>query len=107
MSTPPVVVYISRYCGWCTRALVLLDNKGVTPEIINVDMSPAARQEMQERSGRHTVPQIFIGDRHVGGYDDLQALDAAGELDPLLRDAEAAGPLSDRHADRPRTSRPD
>lgn len=90
MSTPRVVVYISRYCGWCTRALVLLDNKGVMPEIINIDMSPAARQEMQERSGRHTVPQVFIGDRHVGGFDDLQALDTAGELDALLRGAAAA-----------------
>ncbi|MGD9387759.1 MAG: glutaredoxin 3 [Gammaproteobacteria bacterium] len=90
MSAPRVVVYISRYCGWCTRALLLLDGKGVNPEIINVDTSLAARDEMQQRSGRHTVPQIFIGDRHVGGYDDLQALDAAGELDDLLRGAEAA-----------------
>ena len=90
MSGAPAVVYISRYCGWCTRALLLLDSKGVTPEIINVDTSPAARQEMEQRSGRHTVPQVFIGDRHVGGYDDLQALEAAGELEPLLRGAEAA-----------------
>lgn len=89
MSTAPVVVYISRYCGWCTRALVLLDNKGVTPRIINIDTSPEARQEMQQRSGRHTVPQIFIGDRHIGGYDDLQALDAAGELDSLLHEQAA------------------
>lgn len=90
MSASRVVVYISRYCGWCTRALLLLDSKGVEPEIINVDTSLAARAEMQERSGRHTVPQIFIGDRHVGGYDDLQALDSAGELDALLRGAEAS-----------------
>jgi glutaredoxin 3 len=89
MSAPHVVVYISRYCGWCTRALLLLDGKGVEPEIINIDTSLSARAEMQERSGRHTVPQIFIGDRHVGGYDDLQALDSAGELDALLRGAES------------------
>lgn len=81
---PRVVVYASRYCGWCTRALVLLENKGVRPEIINVDMDRAARTEMEERSGRRTVPQIFIGDRHIGGYDDLRALDTAGQLDPLL-----------------------
>lgn len=89
MSAVPVVVYISRYCGWCTRALVLLDNKGVTPRIINIDTSLDAREEMQQRSGRQTVPQVFIGERHVGGYDDLQALDAAGELDPLLHEQAA------------------
>lgn len=84
MSAPRVVVYASRYCGWCTRALVLLESKGVRPEIINVDMDSAARGEMEDRSGRRTVPQIFIGDRHIGGYDDLRALDTAGQLDPLL-----------------------
>ena len=85
MSTPRVLVYASRYCGWCTRALVLLENKGVHPEVIGVDMDRAARSEMEERSGRRTVPQIFIGDRHIGGYDDLRALDTAGQLDPLLQ----------------------
>jgi glutaredoxin 3 len=84
MSAPRVVVYASRYCGLCTRALVLLENKGVQPEIINVDMDRAARSEMEDRSGRRTVPQVFIGDRHIGGYDDLRALDTAGQLDPLL-----------------------
>ena len=84
MTAPRVVVYASRYCGWCTRALVLLENKGVQAEIINVDLDRAARSEMEERSGRRTVPQIFIGDRHIGGYDDLRALDSAGQLDPLL-----------------------
>lgn len=81
----PVVVYASRYCGWCTRALALLESKGVTPEIILVDADRALRQAMEERSGRRTVPQIFIGDRHVGGYDDIRALDAAGHLDDLLK----------------------
>jgi glutaredoxin 3 len=90
MTAPRVVVYASRYCGWCTRALVLLENKGVRPEVINVDLDRAARSEMEERSGRRTVPQIFIGDRHIGGYDDLRALDTAGQLDPLLRAEPAA-----------------
>lgn len=79
-----VLVYASRYCGWCTRALALLESKGVTPHVILVDMDRAHRREMEERSGRRTVPQIFIGDRHVGGYDDIRALDAAGKLDNLL-----------------------
>ncbi len=84
--TRPVVVYSSRYCGFCSRALRLLDAKGVQPEIIGVDGDRELRREMENRSGRHTVPQVFIGDHHVGGYDDLQALEAAGKLDPLLAD---------------------
>lgn len=80
----PVLVYVSRYCGWCTRALALLEAKGVTPEVIVVDTDRELRRDMEERSGRRTVPQIFIGDRHVGGYDDLRALDTAGQLDALL-----------------------
>lgn len=79
-----VLVYASRYCGWCTRALALLESKGVTPQVILVDADRALRREMEERSGRRTVPQIFIGDRHVGGYDDIRALDAAGKLENLL-----------------------
>jgi glutaredoxin 3 len=79
-----VLVYASRYCGWCTRALALLESKGVTPHVILVDTDRALRLEMEERSGRRTVPQIFIGDRHVGGYDDIRALDAAGQLENLL-----------------------
>jgi glutaredoxin 3 len=82
--TAPVLVYASRYCGWCTRALALLEGKGVTPEVILVDAQQDLRREMEERSGRRTVPQIFIGQRHVGGFDDLRAMDAAGQLDELL-----------------------
>lgn len=82
--TAPVLVYASRYCGWCTRALALLEGKGVTPEVILVDAQPDLRREMEARSGRRTVPQIFIGQRHVGGFDDLRALDVAGQLDELL-----------------------
>jgi glutaredoxin 3 len=85
----PVLVYASRYCGWCTRALALLEAKDVTPEVIVVDTDRELRMEMEERSGRRTVPQIFIGDRHIGGYDDLRALDTAGQLDALLRDEHA------------------
>jgi glutaredoxin 3 len=79
-----VVIYISRYCGWCSRALALLASKGVAPEVLNVDTDRQLRRDMEARSGRHTVPQIFIGERHVGGYDDLRALDDAGQLDALL-----------------------
>lgn len=85
----PVLVYASRYCGWCTRALALLEAKGLEPEVILVDVDREQRSEMEQRSGRRTVPQIFIGDRHVGGFDDLRALDTAGQLDALLRDEQA------------------
>lgn len=82
--TAPVLVYASRYCGWCTRALALLQSKGVDPEVIYVDMERDLRREMEERSGRRTVPQVFIGERHIGGFDDLRALDTVGQLDDLL-----------------------
>lgn len=85
----PVQVYVSRYCGWCTRALALLESKGVQPELFVVDTDRELRREMEERSGRRTVPQIFIADRHIGGFDDLRALETAGELDSLLLDAQA------------------
>lgn len=78
------VVYASRYCGWCTRALALLEAKGIQPEVISVDADQNLRREMEQRSGRHTVPQVFIGERHIGGYDDLRALEMAGHLDELL-----------------------
>lgn len=82
--TEPVQVYASRYCGWCTRALALLEGKDVSPQVSIVDTDRSLRREMEERSGRRTVPQIFIGQRHIGGFDDLRALDAAGQLDELL-----------------------
>jgi glutaredoxin 3 len=83
----PVVVYTSRYCGWCMRALALLEAKGISPEVRMVDADRALRGEMEERSGRRTVPQVFIGESHVGGFDDLRALDETGQLDALLADA--------------------
>ena len=83
MPTPSVTIYLAGWCPYCERAKALLDRKGVSYTAIDVDA--AGRTEMIERSGRRTVPQIFIADRHVGGCDDLYALDAAGDLDPLLR----------------------
>ncbi|MFO1281249.1 MAG: glutaredoxin 3 [Burkholderiales bacterium] len=80
-----VTMYSTGVCPYCIQAERLLAAKGVT-EIhkIRVDLEPARRQEMMERTGRRTVPQIYVGDTHVGGYDDLVALDRAGGLDPLL-----------------------
>lgn len=80
-----VTLYATAVCPYCVRAERLLHSKGVTDiEKVRVDLDPARRQEMMERSGRRTVPQIWIGERHVGGFDDLAALDHAGELDKLL-----------------------
>jgi glutaredoxin 3 len=84
MSAPKVVMYVTDWCPYCTRARCLLEAKGVTAHEIDVDVVPGAREEMRARSGRDTVPQIFIGERHVGGSDELQALDAAGTLDEIL-----------------------
>jgi glutaredoxin 3 len=82
-----VLMYATGSCPFCHRAEALLRAKGVSGadlEVIRVDHSPARRKEMTERSGRGTVPQIWIGARHIGGCDDLHALDAAGGLEPLL-----------------------
>jgi glutaredoxin 3 len=80
-----VVMYSTGWCPYCLRARALLDRKGVAVIEIKVDENPAERANMLSRtSGQRTVPQIFIGDRHVGGFDDLYALDKAGELDKLL-----------------------
>jgi glutaredoxin 3 len=85
-STPEVVMYSTAFCGYCQRARNLLERKGVNVREIKVDEDAGQRAIMLKRSGgRRTVPQIFIGERHVGGYDELAALDRAGELDPLLR----------------------
>ena len=82
---PDVTMYSTGWCPYCERARSLLQRKGVTYSEVKVDEDPAQRDTMLKRSGgRRTVPQIFIGDRHVGGSDDLAALESAGELDPLL-----------------------
>ena len=86
--TPDIVMYSSGWCGYCSRARALLQGKGITFREVKVDEDPADRQAMLARSGgRRTVPQIFIGDRHVGGFDELYALDRSGELDTLVRRA--------------------
>ena len=82
---PPVVMYSTGWCPYCDRARGLLHRKGVAFSEVKVDEDPTQRDTMLKRSGgRRTVPQIFIGDRHVGGSDDLYALERAGELDKLL-----------------------
>lgn len=83
-SIPKVVMYATAWCPYCMRARQLLEQKKANLEVIDVDRDPTLRQEMMARSGRHTVPQIFIGETHVGGCDDLYALDQQGGLDPLL-----------------------
>ncbi len=81
----PVKMYSTGMCPFCVMAERLLVSKGVTGiEKIRVDLEPAKRAEMMERTGRRTVPQIYIGDTHVGGYEDLAALDKAGKLEALL-----------------------
>ena len=80
-----VVIYVTSWCPYCARARELLASKGVALQEIDVDGEPAARAEMMSRSGRRTVPQIFIGETHVGGCDDLLDLDARGGLDKLLQ----------------------
>jgi len=81
-------MYVTDWCPYCERARSLLADKGVAVEEIDIELMPGAREEMRARSGRDTVPQIFIGDSHVGGSDDLQALDADGRLDILLKQGE-------------------
>jgi glutaredoxin 3 len=85
MGAPQVEMYASDWCGYCRRARALLEKKGVAFTEIDVDMVPGAREEMVARGGGDTVPQVFIGGKAVGGCDELQALDAAGRLDPLLK----------------------
>jgi len=79
-----VVIYTTRFCPFCVRAKYLLDNKNVPYTEISVDGDRALRAEMTAKAGRHTVPQIWIGDHHVGGCDELMAIERSGELDQLL-----------------------
>lgn len=80
-----VLMYTTGYCPYCIRAEMLLKQKGVESiEKIRIDENPAERDAMMTRTGRRTVPQIYIGQTHVGGFDDLAALERAGELTPLL-----------------------
>ena len=79
-----VTIYTKRYCPYCIRAVYLLTKKGVDFTEIEAAFDPDKRQEMMQRSGRATFPQIFVGDVHVGGCDDMMALERDGKLDPLL-----------------------
>lgn len=81
-----VVIYTKAYCPYCVRAKALLDEKGVDYEELKIDEKPELRAQMIARAnGRTTVPQIFIGERHIGGCDDMVAMNSAGSLDPLLK----------------------
>jgi glutaredoxin 3 len=79
-----VVIYTRPFCGYCARALDLLTEKGVDFQEIEAGMDPNLRQEMIQRSGRSTFPQIFIGEQHIGGCDDMMALERDGKLDTML-----------------------
>lgn len=81
-----ITIYTTPTCPYCAAAKTLLGNKRAGFTEIDVSTQPELREEMMKRSGRRTVPQIFIGTTHVGGYDDLAALDGAGKLDPLLQE---------------------
>jgi glutaredoxin 3 len=82
---PTVLMYATAACPFCQSAERLLVAKGAQIDKIRVDLEPERRAEMQQKSGRRTVPQIWIGERHIGGCDDLYALERAGGLDPLLK----------------------
>ncbi|MGO9445605.1 MAG: glutaredoxin 3 [Thiobacillaceae bacterium] len=80
-----ITMYCTAVCPYCVAAERLLNSKGVTQiDKVRIDLQPNLREHMMQRTGRRTVPQIYIGEQHVGGYDDLSALNARGELDPLL-----------------------
>jgi glutaredoxin 3 len=82
---PKILIYTAHRCGYCVMAKRLLDSKNVTYTEINVDEQAGMREEMMTRTRRRTVPQIYIGDFHVGGFDDLNALNQAGKLNVLLQ----------------------
>ncbi|MCX7076904.1 MAG: glutaredoxin 3 [Methylococcales bacterium] len=82
---PKILIYTAHRCGYCVMAKRLLDSKNVTYTEINVDEQAGMREEMMSRTRRRTVPQIYIGDVHVGGFDDLNALNQAGKLNVLLQ----------------------
>ena len=81
---PEILIYTANICSYCVMAKRLLDKKGATYTEINVDTQPGLREEMMRKTKRRTVPQIYIGDLHVGGFDDLYALEQQKKLDALL-----------------------
>ena len=82
---PPITLYTSAICGYCTAAKNFLRSRGLEWDEIRVDLDPAQRQRMVELAGRTSVPQIFVGDVHVGGYDDMMAMQRDGRFEALLR----------------------
>jgi glutaredoxin 3 len=87
MSEPGILLYTTDWCPYCDRAKALLNRKGLSFREIDVERDPKIREEMMARSGRRSVPQIFVGDTYVGGFDELIALDRAGKLEPLVKGA--------------------
>lgn len=87
MSGPAITMYLTGWCPYCQRAVALLRARNAAFAAIDIDDDPKLRQEMIARSGRRSVPQIFIGEKHVGGCDDLIALEGSGELDRLIQGA--------------------
>lgn len=87
MSQPHIKVYSGRFCGYCVAAERLLKSKGLEYELIKVDEDQEKFEHMVKITGRRTIPQIFIGETHVGGFDDISALNQSGELDKLLEQA--------------------
>lgn len=84
---PEILIYTTKICPYCIMAKRLLDKKGVSYTEINVDSKPGLREEMMRKTNRRTVPQIYIGDYHVGGFDELYALDQQNKLDDLLSES--------------------
>jgi glutaredoxin 3 len=82
----PVTVYSRAFCGHCTRAVQLLAGKGAEVNVIDATFDSGAREEMAVKAGRTTYPQIFVGDTHIGGFDDLRALEDSGRLDAMLEE---------------------
>lgn len=80
----PITIYTTQYCGFCHAAKRLLNKKAAEYEEIDVGRDPSLRQEVMQKAGRHTVPQIWIGENHVGGFDELNELERAGKLDQML-----------------------
>ena len=87
MTQPRIVMYVTGWCPYCQRARNLLGGRKLSVDEIDVEADPKSREEMQTRSGRSSVPQIFIGETHVGGFDDLNTLDRDGGLDRLLEES--------------------
>ena len=84
MSTPEIVIYTTQVCPYCVAAKNFLKSKGLAWREVRVDLDPAEREKMVEMAKRTSVPQIFVGETHVGGYDDMMALHRAGKFEPLL-----------------------